>query len=395
MMFLPSLALRLPRRSRVRTGRALLGAVFWSGACAEAPPREFRIGLIGVFEGTAARSSGLPAQRGARLAVEELNAAGGVEIAGRRHRVVLVERESAPRPDAAATTARALVNLDSVDVIVGPQYSALAVAAGAVAEASQVPMVTPMASNASVTAGRRFVTRLAFVDAFQGEVLARFAYDSLGLRRAAALHDAASGYATDIVRLFTATFESLGGRVVAVERFDADDPADHSVQLRRIIGAGADAILLPSFVVHDSAQIGLARRLGFRGRFLGSDSWDVLPLLDRDDAAGSIVMANWDRRADREAGRGFAARWNARYEEPPRATGAATYDAVHLLANAATRAGVRSGGALTDSLRTQGHYDGALTSYRFVGTGDPVRGAVILEIGRDSTRLRALAPPLP
>lgn len=377
---------------RLRTATAVT-LVVASVACRPAPPAEFRVGLIGVFEGTMAFSSGEPARDGARLAVDELNAAGGIEIGGRRHRVVLIERETAPRPDAAAIAARALINLDSVDVIVGPQTSALAIAAGAVAEAAEVPMIAPMASNPQVTAQRRFVSRLAFRDEIQGAALAAFAYDSLGLRRAAALHAVASAYGRDITRLFAETFTARGGEMVAVETFANDGPRDHTPQLRRILARRPDAILMPSFVVHDSAQIRIARALGFRGVFLGSDAWDVITLQRREDALGSVVSANWDRRIDRAALRRFVRAWEARYTERPRATGAATYDAIQLLAEAATASAARSGAALADSLRRPRDWEGAFSHYRWVGTGDPVRGAVLLEIGRDSFLVRATQEP--
>lgn len=363
-------------------------------ACRPAPPAEFRVGLIGAFDGTMALSSGIPAREGARLAVEELNAQGGITIAGRKHRVVLIERETAPRPDAAAIVARGLINLDSVDVIVGPQTSALSIAAGAVAEAAEVPMITPMASNPLVTEGRRFVTRLAFRDEVQGAALAIFAYDSLHVRRAAALYEAASAYGRDITALFSETFTARGGRMVGVETFDADGPRDYTPQLRRILAQRPDAIVLPSFVVHDSAQIRIARSLGFTGTFLGSDAWDILTLQRRNDALGSVVTANWDRRVSRPALQRFVDAWNARHEERPRATAAATYDAIHLLAEAAQHSGVKTGGALADALRRPREVDGAFTYYHWTGTGDPVRSVVMLEIVRDSTALRAVqAPP--
>lgn len=368
-------------------------ALLWAAGCGETRPPELRIGLVGIYEGTMAGSSGIPAKMGADLAVAEINAAGGVTINGRPHTIVLIERETPPRPDAAASVVQSLINLDSVDAIIGPQTSALAIPAGAVAEAAGVPMIAPMASNAMVTAGRRFVTRLAFVDAFQGAVLAGFAYDSLGIRRAAVLHDAASPYGREISELFASTFTRRGGQIVAMETFDADAPRDHSPQLRRILAGGPEAILLPSFVVYDSAQIRIARSLGFRGRFLGTDSWDLLPMMRRDDALGSVVVANWDRRTQRDAAREFTNLWLDTYGELPRATGAATYDAVHLLALAVHRAGRRSGGAVMDSLRRHGRYEGALTSYEFNGTGDPRRGAVLLEVLRDSTRVRSQAEP--
>ncbi len=376
-----------PRLSLIALAAAAL-------ASCESPPPEFRIGLIGVFEGAMAHSSGIPARDGARMAVDEINARGGIVINGVTHRVRLIERETAPRPEAAAITARALINLDSVDVLVGPQTSALAVVAGAAAEASEVPMIAPMASNPAVTAGRRFVNRLAFVDAVQGTVLARFAYDSLQVRRAAVLHAAASAYSRDITRLFDSTFRSLGGRMVAIETFNSDDSSSHEPHLRRIMAGRPDAILLPNFVTHDSAQVRIARALGFRGTFLGSDAWDVLSMQRREDALGSIVVANWDRKLDREVARQFRAGWQQRYPESrPRATAAATYDAVYLLADAAQRTGTKSGAPLAAALRAERAYDGAFARYRFDGTGDPIRGAVLLEMDRDSTIVRAVIEP--
>lgn len=384
----------LPPRSR--PARPLIAAALLLGvaACRPVETPVFRIGLIGTFEGNFAMSSGEPARQGATIAVDQLNADGGVTIRGVRHRVVLVDRETAPRPDAAATVARGLINLDSVDVLIGPQQSTLALTAGAVAEASEVPMLAPLASSPAVTAGRRFVTRLAFLDAVQGRELARFAYDSLGARRAAALYNAASPYGREIVTLFRETFEALGGRVVGEETFDADDPETVAPQVRRLVASRPDVLLLPNFTSRDSLHFQLARRLGFSGRLLGSDAWDAVALSRRPEVQGALILANWDRRRDTPAGRVFHEAFAARFPgERVRATAAATYDAVHLLARAAGRAGARSGPAVMDSLRALGTYDGAFGGYRFIGTGDPVRGAVLLEVTAESTRVRAQVLP--
>jgi branched-chain amino acid transport system substrate-binding protein len=373
-----------------------LAVILFVAACAPKEPPSIRIGLIGMFAGQMGPTSGIPAREGARLAVDEINAAGGVRIDGVAHRIELVEREVDDRPDAAALAARALINLDSVDAIVGPQISALAIAAAPVAEASEVLMISPMASNPAVTAGRRFVFRLAFVDAFQGTVLARFAYDSLNIRRAAVLHDAASAYGREISRLFRETFESLGGRVVAVQTFNVDDPADWRPQLRRIIAQNADALLLPNFAQHDSAQVRQARELGYRGRFLGSDSWDVRALAVRNNATGSIVVGNWDRQVSRPEVAAFIARWEGRHVEPVRATAAATYDAVHLIALAMGRARTKQSGAVADTLRNFGPYAAVISPLDFRGSNDPVRGAAIIEVSRDEdVWIRGSVPPPP
>jgi branched-chain amino acid transport system substrate-binding protein len=384
-----------PPTVRARLAGALAVILLLAGCTPKEPP-VIRVGLIGMFIGQMGPTSGVPAREGARLAVDEINAAGGVLIDGVAHRIELIEREVDDRPDAAALAARALINLDSVDAIIGPQISSLAVAAAPVAEMSEVLMITPMASNPTVTAGRKFVFRLAFVDAFQGTVLGRFAYDSLGIRRAGVLHDAASAYGREITRLFRETFESLGGRVIGVETFNVDDPLDWRPQLRRLLARNPDAILLPNFAQHDSAQVRQARELGYRGRFLGSDSWDVRALAVRNNATGAIVVGNWDPQSTRPAVRAFIAKWEQRQSEPVRATAAATYDAVHLISAAMTRAGTKLSGPVADSLRTFGMYEAVISPLDFRGTNDPVRGAAIIEVSRDETVwIRGFVPPPP
>lgn len=373
---------------------AFVGLAALLAACAEPAPRELRIGLIGVTTGSMGIASGLPALEGARLAVEEINAAGGVRIGGTVHRVRLVERSIEPRAEAAAEAARALINLDSVDAIVGPQVSAQAVAAANVAEMSAVPLLAPMASSVAVTSGRRHVLRLAFVDAYQGQLLAGFAHDSLRLRRVAALYDAASPYGRDIFRLFRQTFERLGGAVVAEETFTPDQATDFRPQLRRMLAARPDAILLPNYSQYDSIQIRQVRALGYTGRFLGTDSWDPVTLAESGTSAGAVIVANWDQRTTRGPGREFVGRFEARYGHAPRTTAAATYDAIRLLVAAWQRAGTTEGTPVADSLRHFGQYEGASARFLFEGTGDPVRGGVILEFvrGSDSLRYRDLPP---
>lgn len=355
---------------------------------------ELRVGLIGVYEGSARNSSGLPAEQGARLAVDEINAAGGVDIGGVRHRMVLVQKTSANRPDAAAGAARELINLDSVHAVVGPQFSGLAITAGVVAEASEIPLIAPMASSPRVTEGKRFVNRLAFADAVQGEVLARYAFDSLGVRRTAALFNAASEYGRGIVTLFGQTFALAGGRMLTVETYNVDDPHAPTAQIARIVASGPDAVLLPNFTVRDSLQVRLLRDSGFRGRILGSDSWDAIALRGRELINGTIIVGNWDGRSARKAVTEFRSRFAARYPDtPPRATGAATYDAMHLIARAATRAGSLNGPALATALRAPGDYDGAFARYQFNGTGDPARGATLMELLGDSLYFRVTLEP--
>jgi branched-chain amino acid transport system substrate-binding protein len=289
--------------------------------------------------------------------------------------------------------ARRLVNLDSVDVIVGPQSSTLAIAAAPIAEESEVLMLVPMASNPAVTAGRRFVFRLAFLDSFQGEVLARFAFDSLGIRRAGVMHDAASPYGRDIATLFATTFADLGGEVVGVERYDVDGSRDYRPLLRRLLSRQPQALLLPNFVSADSVQLRQAIDLGFTGRFLGTDSWDVRGLAATPAYHGALIVGNWDRDTSRLMAQRFQREWKRNYRSTPYATAAATYDAIHIVAEAMRRSGQRAGPVLADTLRHFGPFDGAVAAYDFRGANDPVRGAVLLQLGPDGLGIRTAVPP--
>lgn len=391
----PFIATKFPNAQRRAILRlAMVAAGLFGSACRPESKPVWRVGLLGTLEGRLGEASGLPAERGARIAVDELNASGGVVIAGVAHEVVLVSRNTGARADEAAAAMRSLINRDSADVVVGPQFSRLAVTAAAVANAADVPMIAPMASSPAVTDGRPLVSRMAFLDAVQGEVLARFVYDSLGVRRAAAMHNAASAYGGEIVGLFSATFTELGGRIVARETHAADDTTAHSAEVARILARQPEVLLLPDLSPRDSVMLRRLREAGFRGRVLGSDSWDAVSMARIPDLSGTIIVANWDRRTERPAARYFMQRWNA---DPasgdPRAAAVATYDAVHLLARAATKAAMRSGRALADSVRGYGRYEGAMANYTFGGSGDPKRSATILEVRGDSTALRGVIEP--
>lgn len=373
---------RTPATSRQTNDRGTVRAVLIAlvsllAACAPAPSPEIRIGLLAVLEGEYAVSSGEPSLEGARLAVEEINDAGGVDVGGTSHRLTLVERSHETRPDAAASAARASINLDNVDILVGPQLSTQAVAAAAVAEAAQVPMISPMASNPSVTAGRHFVFRLAFLDAFQGALLAEYARHDLHATRAAVLYDAAHPYSTEIARLFSETFARKGGRIVASETFTTDQRSGYTTQLRHIADARAEVLLLPNYAGAASAQAREARALGIRAQFLGSDSWDLTTMAVTGEAEGAVGVHQWHPDIPDSLTAAFVRAYRDRYDHAPRATAALTYDAVRLAAQAVHRAGSLDGPAVAGALRGTRVFTGVTGTMTFEGRPDPIRSGVL------------------
>jgi branched-chain amino acid transport system substrate-binding protein len=349
-------------------------------ACGSRAPREIRIGILAVLEGEYASSSGEPSLEGARMAVREANQAGGILVGGERHIVVLVERSHETRPDAAASAARASINLDRADVLIGPQLSTHAVAAGAVAEDARVPMISPMSSSPGTTAGRDFVFRMAFLDAFQGALLAEYARADLGARRAAMLYDVAHPYSTEIARLFAETFERKGGTVVASETFTTDQRSGYDAQLRRIAASGADVLLLPNYAATASVQAREGRALGVTAALLGSDSWDLTSMSATPAADGSVVVHQWHPDLKTIESVAFVSAYRELYGKNPRATAALTYDAVRLALDAIRRAGSLDGPQIAAMLRATGTFGGASGTIRFNGKNDPHRSGVLSTI---------------
>jgi branched-chain amino acid transport system substrate-binding protein len=182
--------------------------------------------------------------------------------------------------------------------------------------------------------------------------------------------------------------------MVAREAHAADDTSAHRAEVDRMLAQQPEVLLLPDLSPRDSVMLRRLREAGFRGRVLGSDSWDAVSMARIPDLSGTIIVANWDRRTERPAARYFMHQWNADPKAgDPRAAAVATYDAVHLLARAAEKAGVRSGRPLADSVQTFGRYEGAMANYTFGGTGNPRRSATILEVRGDTTALRGVIEP--
>ncbi|MBI3568502.1 MAG: ABC transporter substrate-binding protein [Gemmatimonadetes bacterium] len=385
---------RLHDRTAARAARLLpaLGMVLQL-SCARGRERDVRIGLLALLTSDLAVQSGVPSRQGAEMAIDEINERGGVEIAGKRHRLRLIVKDYEPRADAAASAARELINLDSADVLLGPQLSPHAVAASSVAEDAQVPMISPMASNPAVTRGRHFVFRLAFLDPFQGEMLARYALEDLHATRAAILYDVANPYSRDIAALFRETFEGGGGRVVASETFTTDEKSDFRAPLQRIAKAGPQVLLLPNYSSVDSFQVRQARAVGVKASFLGSDVWDPPGLRHVPEAIGTVFTQQWSPKATLPQAAAFLEQYRVRYGVDARTTAAMTYDAVRIVADALHRAGTTDGLALAKAIGRTNGFSGVTGTITFDGTGDPRRSGLVSRLGATSdTILRSVDP---
>jgi branched-chain amino acid transport system substrate-binding protein len=206
--------------------------------------------------------------------------------------------------------------------------------------------------------------------------MARFARERLGVKRAAMLYDVSNDYSRDLATVFREQFESRGGRIVSDERFTTDAASDFRPQLRRIQASGAEVIFAPSYLDADSTQLVQSRELGMRITFLGPDSWDAGLMKHFADLQEVYLVSPWHGGIDTPESVRFSDRYTERYGNPPGPTAASTYDAVMILAEAITRAGIEPESIRAGLAATQ--HRGATGELSFPTGGDPRRSAYIL-----------------
>ena len=355
----------------------LLGALA-AGSCAapKGPERGIRIGFYGSLTGTTA-TFGQSGKHGATLAVEEINAAGGVL----GDTLVLLSEDDRSESAEAASAVSKLISRDHVIALVGEAASSRTLAAAPIAQRDGVPMVTPSSTNPQVTRVGDYIFRACFTDDFQGESLARFAADSLRARTASLLVDVRSDYSVGLAEAFRKGFLRRGGRIAAEQRYSEGD-TDFSGQLTQLRGAAADVLFVPGYYT----EVGLIARqkkaLAVPGALLGGDGWDSPKLFEigGDALEGACFGTNYSSADPSPDVRRFTGLYRGRYGADPDSVAALTYDSVKLLADALKRAGDTSGPRLKEALASTKDFAGVTGTFSFDAGRNPVKSITILRV---------------
>lgn len=366
----------------VCAGILLLGLLT---GCAQEQP--IRIGLIAYLEGDAitVSSSGTPSLNGAELAVSQINQKGGVNINGRLHPVELVVESVENDVEQSVAAAKRLIEEEGVVAIVGPQYSGDAIAAGEVAEAAGVPLISGTSTNPRTTEGKKFVFRATFTDTAQAIALADLAFNDLRAQRVAVLYDREDTYSSELALLFSAEFANRGGEVVASETFVAGD-WDMDQQFARIIDATPDLVFLPVYPAEAIFQAGSLRKLGYNGQLLGSDGWDALSMINLPAFEGVYATTTYSAKVKTPANQIFIQQYAEVYNTDPVDSAGLVYDAMNMIFAAIEQKSSYLPADIRDGLYELPSYLGASGSIDFVSNGDPVKPINVLRFDRDGLR---------
>ena len=334
---------------------------------------------LGFFMSITGRdaSFGEAALRGARLAIDDLNAAGG--ILGRPAELVVEDNRSLPGES--ATAVKKLIARDKVVALVGECASSRTLEAAPLAQAAGLPLVTPASTNPRVTAVGDGIFRMCFADPFQGEVLANYAWKQLGLRRAALLIDPGAPYSVGLGEVFARTFTALGGQIVASQKYSGGDK-DLRAQLTAIRSANPDALFLPGYYVEAGLAAQQARELGLKATLLGGDGFEAPQLIEIGGAAlnGTYYSTHYSAESQNPASLRFVAAYQARYGGAPVGLAALTYDSIRLIADAITRAGSTDRLALKKALAATHDFPGVTGRTTFDEHRDAVKEAAIIAV---------------
>jgi branched-chain amino acid transport system substrate-binding protein len=366
---------------------ALAGLVFF--ACGPKGPETIKIGINAPLTGDIPKV-GEGTKFAAQMWLEDINAAGGLEVGGKKYKVELVIEDNESRTESAVKANTKMITEDEVLAIVGPQASKQAVPAGEVANNYKTPMISPWSTNPSTTKDRPFVFRGCFLDPFQGPVVAKFAKDEYGYTKAAVLYDVANNYSKGLAEFFKAAWEDLNGpgSVVAYERFTTKD-TDFSSQLTKINSSGAEFLFTPPQHYNEVALIvQQAHQLGWNKPIVGSDTWgsvETVKLCGK-DCYGLFFTTHYAAAGAKGTTKEFIDRYKAKHGYVPDDVAALTWDAMRIVQAAIEGIGELSGDikkdreAVRNALAAIKDFKGITGDMTFNEDGDPSKCAVVVKI---------------
>ncbi|MGE3107802.1 MAG: ABC transporter substrate-binding protein [Phycisphaerales bacterium] len=299
---------------------------------------------------------GQSTDRGIRLAIEDLNAAGGLN--GKQFKLITYDDKGDSNEAGKAVTR--LISKDKVSAVLGEVASGLSLAGGAVCQEQGVPMISPSSTNPRVTEGRDMVFRVCFTDDQQAAAIAKFVRENLKLTKAAILFEQTSPYSKGLRDDFTKAFVAGGGTIVSDQPYSKGDQ-EYSAQLTSIREAKPEILFVPGYYTEGGNIALQARKLGLTIPLIGGDGWDSEQFAEiGKDAVEGCYYSNHSAPDQPDSNIGpFIEKYKAKYEgQTPDALGGLGYDAMMVLADAMKRASSLEGKDLAKAIADTKGYKG-------------------------------------
>lgn len=335
--------------------------------CSKSNGNTIVIGEFSSLTGSTA-TFGQSSHNGFAMAIEERNAKG--PLLGKK--IELITEDDQGKPEQARSAVLKLIRRQKAVAILGEFASSNSIAAAPEAQRSKVPMLSHGSTNPKVTELGDYIFRSCFIDPFQGEAVAKFAYTQLGARKVAILRDVNSDYSVGLAKYFTKTFTALGGQIVADEAYSQND-VEFRAQLTSIKSKNPQAIFIPGYYTEVGLIAKQARGLGVTVPLLGGDGWDSPKTTEIGGQAieGAYFSNHYAPDDPDPKVQEFITKYKSKYGVTPDSIAVLAYDAANLMVDAMSRAGSTDGDKVRVALAATQNFPGVSGMI----TIDPARNA--------------------
>lgn len=337
---------------------------------------EIVIGHFGSMTGGEA-TFGQSTDEGIRLAVEEVNAAGGIK--GKKIKLITMDNEG--KAEQAAAVVTRLIKQENVIALLGEVASSRSLAAAPIAQSSKIPMITPSSTNPKVTEMGDYIFRTCFIDPFQGTVMAKFTIENLKHKKVAILRDVKSDYSMGLADFYAAKLKELGGEVVLDVSYQSGD-LDFKALLTQVKAKAPEAIFIPGYYTEVGLIARQARDLGITAPLLGGDGWDSPKLSEIGQKAvdGSYFSNHYSNESTDPVAVEFMNKFKAKFNKMPDGLSAAGYDSAKVLFKAMETAPALNPTAIRDELAKIKDHAGVTGKITIDANRNATKSAVVVQV---------------
>ena len=334
---------------------------------------EIKIGNVGPLTGDYA-SYGVSVRQGIEIAIEEVNAAGGINGA----QIVLIAEDTKGDTTEAANATSKLVERDNVSVIVGAVLSGETFAGAPIANDAGVTMISPASTATGIPQEGEYIFRNTLADEVQAAQLAEYANQELDITQFAIMY-ANNDYGVALKDAFEVTANNLGD-VVAVESY-MDGDTDYSALLTKIAQENPEALFIGGYYTEAAMIAQQAKQQGLDVQILGADGFYAPELisLGGDDVEGAIFTAAFYDGDTSDAVVSFVSKYNEKFNANPDMFAAQAYDAARIVLEAIKTAGADRAG-IRDALAAIQNFPGITGVTSFDDDGDVIKEVLILTV---------------
>jgi branched-chain amino acid transport system substrate-binding protein len=317
---------------------------------------EINIGVVLPLSGHTS-NYGTESLKGINLAVENINASGGI----RKNKLRLIVRDNAGDPATTSQVVSEMINEHQVLAIIGPITSTNSAAAAAVAQQASTPLILPTATNPYVTEIGEYICRICYTDPFQSKALAEFSWKHLKAERVAVIYEKGSAYSENLSKFYIMRLEDMGGKIVFTGNFEHDS-ADLPDVIDRAMREKPDLLFAPVYYMEAAEIINRVADLDGAITLLGGDGWESHELFrlaaQKMKSIPVFISSHFSLQYPQQIGSPFVSDFKKTFGNLPNSLSALSFDAVGVLGNAISRSTTMNNRGLQQALISTSNYKG-------------------------------------